>query len=377
MSRGSVPAIALTLSVCVTAHAQDRPRFRSGVAVTAIDVTAVDNRGRQIPDLEVAEFAVRVDGTLRRVVNAEWVSRVPGTAGRPIGSASRDGSGANGAADNGRLVLFVIDQPNIRFGGAIAHRAAINTFIDRLQPSDRVGVVNLGVGGKSVSFTTDRAKTKQVVSKSVGGVPYPPSSKTAGEQTFNALQTLINDLRSIDAPKTLVLVSQGLLFSAEARPSFAGLERVAAAARTAIYALRLDDRASNILQKAPDARREPSTGLGLEPPAAPPTATREGAGARSREVPDNPFPEGPAGDRGPDGVEAGGELYAVATSTGGAMFTVVMSADAALARIESESAGYYLLAVESAVTDGDGRPHSLRVEIGRPGVTARAARYLP
>jgi hypothetical protein len=54
-----------------------------------------------------------------------------------------------------------------------------------------------------------------------------------------------------------------------------------------------------------------------------------------------------------------------------------MSADAALARIESELSGYYLLAVQSAAADGDGRPHSLNVEIGRPGVTVRAARYIP
>src|SRR6266480_3244968 len=105
MFRRSVPALILVLSVCTPAQAQNRPQFRSGVEVTSIDVTVVDNRGRSIPDLKPGEFLVRV--------------------------------------------------------------------------------VNLGVGGKSVSFTTDRAKTKQVVSKSVGGVPYPPSTKTAGEQTFN------------------------------------------------------------------------------------------------------------------------------------------------------------------------------------------------
>jgi VWFA-related protein len=360
----------------MSAQAQNRPQFRSGVEVTSIDVTAVDNRGRPISDLKPGEFLVHVDGLPRRVVSADWISRTANTSGRSTAPPSPEGSSSN-EAGSGRLILIVIDQPNIRFGGAIGHRAAINKFIDRLQPSDRVGVVNLGVGGKSVSFTTDRVKTKQVVSKSVGGVPYPPSNKTAGEQTFNTLQTLMNDLRSIDGPKTLVLVSQGLLFNAEARPSFAGLARVAAAARTAIYALRLDDRTSNILQKAPDALKEPSTSLGLEPPAGPPTAKREGRGAGSREVPDIPFPAGPAGDRGAEGMEAGGELYAVAATTGGAMFTIVMNADSALARIESELAGYYLLAVESAATDGDGRPHSLKIEIGRPGVTVRAAQYLP
>ena len=89
------------------------------------------------------------------------------------------------------------------------------------------------------------------------------------------------------------------------------------------------------------------------------------------------LPAGPAGDRGPDGVEAGGELEAVAAATGGAMFTIAMNADRALARIESELSGYYLLGVESAAADGDGKPHSLRVEVSRRGVTVRAGRSLP
>jgi hypothetical protein len=179
----------------------------------------------------------------------------------------------------------------------------------------------------------------------------------------------LNDLRSIDRPKTIVLVSQGLVFSTEARPSFAELERAAAAARTIIYSLRLDARISDITQKEPDPA------LGPAPANASPGAS--GGGRASRALPDSPLPAGPAGDRGAQGMEAGGELYSVANATGGAMFTVIMTADAALARIESELAGYYLLAVESIAADADGKPHSLRIDVSRPRVTVRAARYLP
>src|SRR6266480_3840330 len=153
MFRRSVPALILVLSVCMPAQAQSRPQFRSGVEVTSIDVTVVDNRGRPIPDLKLGEFLVRVDGVPRRVVSADWISQTSNASSRSTVPPSRQGSSSN-EAGSGRLILIVIDQPNIRFGGTIGHRAAINKFIDRLQPSDRVGVVNLGVGGKSVSFTT-------------------------------------------------------------------------------------------------------------------------------------------------------------------------------------------------------------------------------
>ena len=328
-------------------------------------MTVVDDRGRPIPDLTLAEFTVRVDGVPRRVVSAEWVPRISNTPARATVPASPENPGSNDTAGSGRLILIVIDQPNIRFGGTIGHRAAINHFIDRLQPSDRVSIVNLGAGGTSVDFTTDRGRMKEVVSSSTGGVPYPPSNKTAGDMTLDFLHALLKDLRTSDGPKALLLVSQGLSFSDEARPSFAALERAAAAARTTIYSLQLDERVSDITQKQPDMAFSP-----------PPTTGAQGGGF-SRELPDLPFPSGPAGDRGAKGVEAAGELYAVANATGGAMFTVVMTADAALARIESELAGSYLLAVESVAADRDATSHSLSVDISRPRVTVRAGRFLP
>jgi VWFA-related protein len=347
------------------AHAQDQPRFRSGVEVTTVDVTVVDVRGRPIADLTSADFVVRVDGVPREVVSAEWVPRTLAGENRPAPAPAPQAYSSNEAAAGGRLITMVIDQPNIRPGGMIPHRAAINGFIDRLHPSDRVSIINLGAGGTSVSFTSDREQAKRVVSTSIGGVAYPPSDKTPGDQTLDALRVLLNALRPLDVPKTVVLVSQGLAFSDYARPSFAELERTAAAARTTIHVLRLDERASDITRKEPAADSFPS-------PASP----SPGAG-RSRELPDTPLPAGPAGDRGAAGLEAAGELAAVAASSGGAMFSVVMGAESALARIESELSGSYLVALETRPGDRTGSPQALAVEVRRPGVTVRAGRYLP
>ena len=49
------------------------PTFRTGVDLVAVDVAVVDRRGRPIEDLRAAEFAVKIDGEVRRVVSAELI----------------------------------------------------------------------------------------------------------------------------------------------------------------------------------------------------------------------------------------------------------------------------------------------------------------
>ena len=49
------------------------PTFRTGIDLVAVDVAVVDRRGRPIEDLHAAEFSVKIDGEVRRVVSAELV----------------------------------------------------------------------------------------------------------------------------------------------------------------------------------------------------------------------------------------------------------------------------------------------------------------
>ncbi|MDH4064967.1 MAG: hypothetical protein OEW19_11250, partial [Acidobacteriota bacterium] len=53
-----------------------QPVFRTGVELLTIDVTALDDRGRQVTDLSPADFAVEVDGDPRQVVSADYVRLV-------------------------------------------------------------------------------------------------------------------------------------------------------------------------------------------------------------------------------------------------------------------------------------------------------------
>jgi hypothetical protein len=64
-------------------------------------------------------------------------------------------------------------------------------------------------------------------------------------------------------------------------------------------------------------------------------------------------------------------------NAGGALFNVqVGNAEAALARIHTELSSYYLLGVEPADEDRDGRVHEVSVKIREPNVTIRGRRWV-
>src|SRR5688500_820184 len=95
----------LGLTSFVPAHGQDQPRFRSGVEVTSIDVTVVDESGRPVADLGPADFTVRVDGAPRRVISAEWIPRAPaGTSGGASATPSPAAYTSNEIPGSARLI---------------------------------------------------------------------------------------------------------------------------------------------------------------------------------------------------------------------------------------------------------------------------------
>jgi VWFA-related protein len=385
------------LAVSTTAQTQTQtpsqpPRFQSSVEVTSIDVTVVDDRGKPFADLTPAEFLVRVDGNLRRVVTAEWVSMVTPEAKTEPAMPVPPGYTSNESATGGRLIVMAIDEPNIRFGGAMGIARAANAFVDRLSPSDRIAVAGFGTGAPATVFTADRARVKQVISRmagqkragrpgdykhnialtealliykgdrvtlesvqmrecspaAIGGSPalielcraeveieatmLATDTTHEADQTITALRDLLIGLRAIDAPKTLILISEGFILSDQ--PLVAELGTMAAEARTSLYALRLDSQIFDIT----DSR-----------------------------APINPF-----GDR--QARAEGMEMLAGASR--GTIFTVATAEGPFFQRIESELSGYYLLGVESDPRDRDGKPHPIRVEVQRRGAIVRSRRQL-
>ena len=393
--REKIPVVFLIGGLCVLSgsffslSAQQpppKPSFQSSVEVTSLDVTVVDDKGKPIADLTPADFVVRIDGNSRRVVSAEWVPLI-GESSVAAAPVPPDGYSTNESATGGRLIVIAVDQPNIRFGGAIAITKAANAFIDRLLPSDRVAVAGIGVGAPSTQFTSDRARVKKVISRMVGqrmmamatahnvalveaiaierGDPSVLDTVTSREcaglnsqeaqacrfevesearekgrnanqdsdESVRALTALFTGLRAIDAPKTLILISEGFIAN-ENTNRIMELGAMAASARTSLYALRLDTQLFDVT----NAR-----------------------------APINAFADRQAQVEG---------LEMLAGASRGALFTITGTAEPLFERISSELSGYYLLGVESDGRDKDGKPHPIRVDVPRKGAVVRSRRQL-
>jgi VWFA-related protein len=383
----TMAAAATLAAVAVSARQQQPPppRFASSVEVTSIDVAVIDDRGRPIENLAPADFIVRVDGKDRRVVSAEWVPLVIEAKGAP--AFVPDGYSTNENATGGRLIVIAVDQPNIRFGGGRAVTNAAGAFIDRLLPSDRIAVTGFGFGAPATSFTADRQRVKVALSRMAGQKQTPMRmghmiamveaqaidrgdratlqtvqdrecgamtrgvnsavemcraeveaealelSRTAnreGDQTLRGLRDLLTGLKTLEGPKTLILISEGFVlddvnFTVE-------VGALAAKARTSVYALRLDQQ----MFDAADAGK-PNNSIADRESRAQGLDTLVGA--------------------------ARGTVVNVA-GTGASFFE----------RLEAELSGYYLLAVESDPRDRDGKPHPIKVDVPRRGATVRTRR---
>ena len=386
----SALASALILAAAPFAQTPQTPQttFRASVDVTSLDVTVVDGSGKPVADLTPADFVVRIDGNPRQVVKAEWVSLTqPGSDRAP--APLPEGFSSNEFSTGGRLIVIAIDEPNIRFGGALAISRAANAFIDRLLPSDRIAVAGFGVGAPATVFTADRERVKRAIARMVGQkqarmldlghnialveaqaiengdqVTYatvmnrecPPLGmapmalevcrqqvdleartlaqelRTEGDQAISNLRSLFWGLSRIDAPKTLILISEGFVLNDEAM--VIDLGTMAAQARTSVYTLKLDNQMFDITD---------------------------------RRMPINPFADRQARA---DGLEL------LAAAARGTIFTVTGTAQSLFERIESELAGYYLLGVESEPRDHDGKSHAIRVDVARRGAIVRSRRQV-
>ncbi len=372
----------------VVAAQQPSPVFKSSVEVTSLDATVVDAAGKPVANLTPADFNVRIDGSVRRVVSAQWVSLV-GDGAAPTPPSPPEGYSTNESSVGGRLIVIAIDQPNIRFGGAIAVAKAANGFVDRLQSSDRVAVAGIGLGAPSTAFTGDRTRTKRTIERMVGqrstaaasnqhsiGISEAMaidrgdtdalnqlqqrecSSGSVGardaevcrlevetearamardaqhgsDETIAALRDLLAGLRLVDAPKTLILISEGFVVHDQSLVSQIGA--MAAAARTSLYALRLDNQLFDIASARP-----PSNAMN-------------------------------------DRQALGEGLETLASAARGALFTVTGNGQALFDRIQTELSGYYQLGVESDPKDRDGKPHPIRVDVPRRGAIVRSRRQL-
>jgi VWFA-related protein len=366
---------------------RSRPTFKSAVELVSVDVTVVDGRAHPVDDLTATDFALTVDGDSRTIASARFIPRTSSaSSSRPQEDYSSNVGGAPG-----RLIAIVVDRGSIAPVRAKDVFTAAARFVDRLQPADRVGLFSLP-NGPNVDFTTSREAVTSLLQRIDGQATRAPTPKTVGaaealefergnqmaigetmdrecggaatngggaapagmseqatcrrqlqddaavvaaqahvraRQTVNGLLALLDRFGSSETPKTVVLISDGLVLDGE-RAIVDRLGRALASTHTTIYALR------------------------------PEFADVDASQLRA--------PEGFTRERN---VQETG-LKLVTQESGGEMFRIISDPDASFGRLGSELSGYYLLGFEPAPGDRDGKPHRIAVAVRRPGVHVRS-----
>jgi VWFA-related protein len=386
----NAPAVVMVIAALVCAASAQQPVFRSRVELVTVDVTVVDGDGNPVRDLAADRFEVNVDGSPRRIV---WAEFVPHHTMRAAAPASADHFTSNEGTNPGQLVLIAVDQSHIRRVEGLAALRAAATFIDALDPADRVAAVPVNHGG-GIQFTTEHAIVKRYLQRLTGEASAMPvhfkiglsealaiadgsrtrldqtvlrecgaplgrfenlrrlaetdamrdpcpvqveqegralaqQARTEARLTLDSLHALVQRLGEIDGPKTLVLLSEGLVAEAQLI-DLTTLGAAARAARVTIYVLQLE----TPLLDASAETVSPTLFADMQ-------------------------------------LRADG-LARLAGSARGGHFRLVGADPYPFRKIVRELSGHYLVAFEAADRDRDGKVHRISVNVRAKGVTVRA-----
>ena len=391
-ARCTIWAAALAAGTTTVAAQQgsQRPRFTSNVDVVTVDVNVIDSDGRPVRDLNADDFTVTVDGQKRKLVSAQFISvTAPTIATDAPAPAPAPEYSTNVSAAPGRLIAVVLDRGSIAPVRAKDVIAAAAKFVDALQPQDRVGLFSIPEG-PNVDFTTDHDAVavallhtdgaahgssspkyvgvseaiaieqgntfavQRVTERECGGTVQDLRGATGNGElavcvrliqdeaatvatyahqrardTISGLAGILQRLGTSETPKTIVLISEGLVVDNE-RFVMNGLGPLLAATHATIFTL----------------KPEPS----------------DSDASRTR-APQNDAQERAVKETG---------LVNVAHLSGGEMFRVIADPDVSFKRLATELSGYYLIGFEPEAHDRDGKQHKINVDVKRGGVTLRA-----
>jgi VWFA-related protein len=390
-----VRILPLLSAALLVAGLSAQPRFKAGVDVVEADAVVVDASGRPVRDLTAADFKLTVDGKPRPIESVDYVDASGGSASTAAETPTGKATPPQRSAE--RHIVFVVDEGNITAGGGKAAIAATSRMLDRLGRADRAALLSIP-SGPAVDFTFDRAAIRGALDRAIGRAARPmsaddfslslqevfafdtsatadermlqqtvslrecPTSMPAGRReacesslhddalgrlqsyrersraTLTGLDKLFRALSTMQGPKIVVLISEGLLLRPDLRDSsgVSQLAKTAALSRVTLYSVLLEG-----------ALTDAGEGLG-----------RERAGTRSATS---------AMDRT---IEEQG-LTSLTAESGGLLFRAAAAPDETFRRLADVLAGYYLVTFQVTPADGEG-PHQIKLQATRPGVVVHA-----
>jgi VWFA-related protein len=364
-----------------------QPQFRAGTDLVAVDFQLVDQNGRPVADLKPGELTLKVDGRTRDIKALQFVrvARTSGETPAPVASLPLPFA-SNDAITPGRIVIIVVDHEHLRPGEGKAAIDAAGRLVERLSPSDRIGLVTLPYGRVEVDLTTNHARVRTALEGIVGRAPrtssiwnisiweavtiererldpdkpvtneviarecHGPSDSACIQQvaaeglrlsreidlrtrtSLKAIEDFFKGISHVEGPKTVVLLS-GSLVRANINDTPFDMDdvaRAATAARAQLYVVQPHETMMDTLNRNSNASLTKDMELKLE------------------------------------GLE---DLAGV---TGGVLFRLSGAGDNTFARIADEVSAYYLLGFEPGARERDGKRHKIELTTKRPGVLIRA-----
>jgi VWFA-related protein len=383
-------AVAFVLAVDALSGAQQAPAqqetqpkstFKSSVDLVPVDVNVLDRTGRPVSDLTPDDFTLKVDGKLRRIATAQFIA-----ATRNVEQAPQPTDySTNPPSAGGRLIMLVVDQGNIGVAHGKYAIEAAGRFVSRLTPADRVGLVTIPGAGPQINFTANHALVRQTLQSIVGlweqgehqdnqiglseaievehgndrviqqildrectGLGAGEDLNACRTKLVGQAHTLYLDLKSrtrdslvslnhvmdrlakTQTPKTVVLISEGLILE-RGTSEVTWLPPLVSRGQVSLYVLQLTP---NVFD-ATGVQTSPTRGTDIE--------------------------------LGHDGLDT---LAGIAR---GSVFKVISGADNAFARLTTELSGYYLLSFEPEPGDRDSKSHKIKIDVPRrSNLTVRA-----
>jgi VWFA-related protein len=338
-------------------------------ATVPVEVIALDRDGTFADNLTPASFAVAVDGKPRQVLWIRHVSRGPGSLDE-AGRRQSSGTGAlRFAAEPTRSMLVVVDETSIERGSERAVIQAAGALVDRFGLDDHIGVVRIPITRDShVALTTERAAVRAALRQVVGqaaraGLPAVDARSMQPQPPANDTNRAAGD------PAQAINPERERLPTEVERPGLASDEGTAPAAgfMASFHGV------LKALQPIP-VRKLVAVFSGGLPQGGTARIDELARAAVASHATIYAFGfSGTSDDRSSAaGLSA---LERLARSTGGSFTMVGKNADKSIARMIPEMSACYVLGIEGATSDADGKRHTLRVEASRQLLTIRAPEW--
>lgn len=353
----ALAALALVSTVVIPGAGQqpseppsqpEQPIFRAKVDLVRVDVSVTGRNDEPVADLQASDFTVTEDDLPQTVETAQFI-RLDGQRtddnGEGLAIRGPDHGRAEAAKEDVRLFALFLDDYHIDKHPTITIplRRALEGFIEQLQPTDLVVLMDPLTTLDSLKFTRDKSWLLERIRTFEGrrGQLFPVRSaveeaqlsqrnvwELRGAVSLSALEALTTHLGGLrEGRKSVIFVSQGPPVSLPGSPNYERLESALQAANR-----------GNVTVHVLDPR---------------------------------PLGSAPFG---------GGEaLRRLAAETGGRPIVNTNNPEQGLKQVIGDASAYYLIGYTPSRERADGKFHRIEVKVKRSGVrvTARRGYWAP